>query len=119
MRIPILLFLLVLILLIPVTHGTFEDYSPRADIFFIDVGLGESILIVAPLMTVLIDGGTREEGGKAVLDLLEELGVKRIDIMVATHPSDYHIGGLITVLESPIEVPLVVSTPYVLTTREH
>jgi competence protein ComEC len=63
---------------------------------FIDVGQGDSILIVAPDgQTLLIDGGS---AGKGALTYLIQKGIKKIDIMVATHPHEDHIGGLVEVL---------------------
>jgi hypothetical protein len=62
-------------------------------ITFIDVGQGDSILIILPdTKTLLIDGGERESSGK-VLATLREHGLNHIDVMVVTHPHADHIGG--------------------------
>ncbi len=67
-------------------------------VHFIDVGQGDSILIVSPEgKTVLIDGGSTNTG---VVDYLQMQGIHHIDIMIATHPHEDHIGGLIQVLET-------------------
>ncbi|MBS7614926.1 MBL fold metallo-hydrolase [Candidatus Bathyarchaeota archaeon] len=47
---------------------------------------------------MLIDGGT-ENAGNTVVKYLQDLGITRIDFVVATHPHADHIGGLIKVLE--------------------
>ena len=81
-----------------------EAATPQIDIaedtvsvHFIDVGQGESILILAPEKTVLIDGG--DNGwGDTVLRYLRGQGVSAIDILIATHPHADHIGGLIDVV---------------------
>ena len=70
---------------------------------FIDVGQGDSIFIDTPVMDVLVDGGKRG-AGDVVMDYLENLSVTRIHLMVATHMDADHIGGLITVLSSTIQV---------------
>ena len=63
---------------------------------FIDVGQGDSILISSTEgLTALIDGGSNDHGGLAYL---LHHGVERIDLMVATHPHEDHLGGLIQVL---------------------
>jgi competence protein ComEC len=69
---------------------------------FIDVGLGDSILISAPDgQTGLIDGGS---AGKGALAYLQEQGIQKIDLMVATHADEEHIGGLVEVLNAmPVE----------------
>jgi competence protein ComEC len=72
--------------------------SQNLTIVFIDVGQGDSILVILPnTKTLLIDGGMREASGK-VLSTLQEYGLNHIDVVVATHPHADHIGGLIDVL---------------------
>ena len=74
--------------------------SQSLTIAFIDVGQGDSILIILPnTKTLLIDGGDREDSRK-VLATLQEHGQSRIDIVVATHPQGDHIGGLIDVINN-------------------
>ena len=48
---------------------------------------------------VLIDGGP-VSAGERVVSYLKRSGVKRIDLLIATHPHEDHIGGLISVLDS-------------------
>jgi beta-lactamase superfamily II metal-dependent hydrolase len=74
--------------------------SQNLTIVFIDVGQGDSILVILPnTKTLLIDGGQREASGK-VLATLQEHGLSRIDVVVATHPHADHIGGLVDVLRN-------------------
>ena len=69
-------------------------------VHFIDVGQGDSILIQTPEgNTMLIDGGPRENGASLV-SYLKKQGVTKINVMVATHPHEDHIGGLISVINS-------------------
>lgn len=83
---------------VPVTAG----HEMR--VHFIDVGQGDSILIESPNgKTMLIDGGVKG-AGQQVVSYLRELGVNKLDQVVATHPDADHIGGLIPVLQTiPIE----------------
>lgn len=88
-------------------NSTFEvDVTPEIQpsqnltIAFIDVGQGDSILIILPsTRTLLIDGGYYDDSDK-VLATLQEHGVSRIDVMVATHPQGDHIAGLIDVINN-------------------
>jgi len=64
---------------------------------FIDVGQGDSILLQFDGKNVLIDGGIQEMGPR-VETYLRNHGVSSLDLLVATHPHEDHIGGLITIL---------------------
>ena len=63
---------------------------------FLDVGQGDAVLLQAPEgQTALVDAGRSD-----VVPLLREMGVERIDLLVATHPHADHIGGMARVIES-------------------
>jgi len=66
----------------------------KLHVYFLDVGQGDSALIVTPEgLTVLIDAG----GASAVNHLvnrLPELLTTRLDLVVLTHPSPDHYGGM-------------------------
>jgi competence protein ComEC len=66
--------------------------------YFLDVGQGDSSVILFKDKVILIDAGEVEQGDRVVSDL-EKLGVTRIDLLVATHPHSDHIGGMLKVLE--------------------
>jgi competence protein ComEC len=66
----------------------------------LDVGQGDSILIVAPGgKVVLVDAGT-PGSGKVVMNAMQRYGLKQIDLMVATHAHADHIGGADEVLRA-------------------
>lgn len=80
-------------------NGTLANQR-ELKIVFIDVGQGDSILIIMPSNdTVLIDGGDRQSSDE-VLSILNELAISEIDALVATHPHADHIGGLIDVIKN-------------------
>lgn len=66
---------------------------------FIDVGQGDSIFIQTDDAAVLIDAGTKE-GGEAVYNYLQNLGIEYIDCFILTHPHDDHIGGGAEIIEN-------------------
>ena len=90
--------------------------SQNLTMIFIDVGQGDSILVILPnTRTLLIDGGEREGYGK-VLATLQEHGLSHIDVVVATHPHADHIGGLVDVIKS-VNVGEVLDSGQVHTTQ--
>ena len=66
-------------------------------VHFIDVGQADCILLSCGDDYMLIDGGNAADG-YAVRSYLENAGVDKLDLLVATHPHEDHIGGLPTVL---------------------
>jgi len=61
--------------------------------YAIDVGQGDSSLFIFPDgKSMLIDAGT-PSSAKALVRYLKECGLRKIDVLVATHPHSDHIGG--------------------------
>ncbi len=86
-------------------------------IYFLDVGQGDSILVKTPSKNILIDGGPTE-AGVTVLNDLNTYHVTKIDLMVATHPHEDHIGGLIHILQSTIPIQDIIYNGYNYTTTQ-
>ena len=70
--------------------------APSGDelqVHVLNVGQGDSILIIAPGgKSVLVDAGV-PGSGRVVLDAMKRYNVGQIDLMVATHAHADHIGG--------------------------
>lgn len=64
-------------------------------ISFLDVGQGDGILLQVPEGAVLVDQGPPEA---RVDELVRGLGVRRLDLLVLTHPDRDHVGGAADVL---------------------
>lgn len=81
--------------------------DPPRQLVFLDVGQGDSTLIQAPGLRVLVDGGGTPHGdydlSRTVIPALRSLGVSALDVVVATHSDTDHIEGLVGVLrELPV-----------------
>ena len=63
------------------------------DVYFLDVGQGDSTVIVCDGEAMIIDGGKKEKSDY-IHSFLESHSISRIQFMIATHPHADHIGGL-------------------------
>ncbi len=97
LRIYFLLFLL--ILNITIFYSVYYIGGREMTVAFLDVGQGDATFIKAPGgVQVLVDGGANSQ-------VLRELGKvmpfydRSIDVVIATHADQDHIGGLVEVLK--------------------
>lgn len=80
---------------VPIANPHFGNLT----MFVINVGQGDSTFILTPSnQTILIDGGKKTEGEK-VVTFIRNLGLNKIDYVMATHPDADHIGGLSNVID--------------------
>ena len=75
----------------------YESTTSEISVHFIDVGQADSIFIDYGDVDILIDGGNNDDG-ELVVNYLKSLGTDDLELMVATHPHEDHIGGLDTVI---------------------
>jgi competence protein ComEC len=86
------------------TPGTVSAHSTAPagilTVRFLDVGLGDALLIGSPSgKTMLIDAGSGLRSQELLSDL-DTAGITTLDVVLATHPHEDHIGGMDTVLTS-------------------
>lgn len=80
-------------------RNDYMDAEGTLSVHFIDVGQGDSTLIISNGETMLIDCG-ESSASKDVIDYLSNVGVKKIDYLVATHPHSDHMGGMAAVINT-------------------
>ena len=82
----------------PDPSAVFGENEQVMTVSFLDVGQADCTLISLPDgKHILIDGGNVNDG-ELIADYLKRQGIKKLDLMVATHPHEDHIGGLDDVL---------------------
>lgn len=91
----------------PAAPDTMTNVPPadgsKLVVSYIDVGQGDATLISKGSFHMLIDAGNNSKG-KTVVDYLKNAGVKKLDILVGTHPDSDHVGGLDDVIKGiPID----------------
>ena len=96
----------VLILALVVTGGKQLQTKPL-EIIFLDVGQGDAIFMRTPKgTTILLDGGGSpgwqandfRVGKEVVVPYLQRQGVKKVDLLISSHPDTDHMQGLEDVL---------------------
>jgi len=81
--------------------GTVEGSDGRLHVYFLDVGQGDSALIVTPEgKRVLVDGGPEFGGAARALSNHLPRWDRRLDLVAATHLDVDHSRGLLRVLET-------------------
>jgi competence protein ComEC len=86
--------------------GTAPPLAPRPPrVVFLDVGQGDAALVQGRTAAVLVDGGVAvadrfDAGERVVAPALGALGVRALDLVVASHADLDHAGGLPAVLRA-------------------
>lgn len=79
--------------LLVVLFTLFSASAQALEIHFIDVGQGDSALVLCDEQAMLIDGGDSEDSS-LIYSYLKKHGVSHLDYIVATHAHEDHVGGL-------------------------
>ena len=82
--------ILILLFLLSFTASLFAQDT--ISIYFLDVGQGDSSIIITPDdKVVMIDSGPNES---LILGYLQDLGISHIDLLIASHAHADHISGM-------------------------
>jgi beta-lactamase superfamily II metal-dependent hydrolase len=73
-------------------------FHDHLNVHFIDVGQGDATLLKGPDFTVLIDAGRHDRN--EIVPYLKEQNVKKIDLLIGTHPHADHIGQFPQILKN-------------------
>lgn len=73
--------------------------SEKLQIWFLDVGQADSILIQNGDANMLIDAGNNEDGKKLV-SYFQSLGIESFQYVIGTHAHEDHIGGMDDIIDN-------------------
>ncbi|KKR10120.1 MAG: putative membrane spanning protein [Parcubacteria group bacterium GW2011_GWA2_39_18] len=115
MTFAVLGFVLVLVWILNFT--LYKSFDKNLEVYFFNVGQGDSELIFQGGHTILIDGGPN---ASVISELSKALPVlnRKIDVIILTHPHADHVSGLVDVLQR-YEVGAVVGSGVVYSTPEY
>lgn len=75
------------------------------EVIFADVGQGDaSVILTKHYKTVLIDGGTSENGKYALTDILRKNGIAKVSAAFISHMQEDHVGGIVELIEQGTEI---------------
>lgn len=99
-----------------VTLSDIEEPEGSIYVRFIDVGQGDSCVIVTPNNDIiLVDTGDKKDASE-IIEGLEDYSFEDIDLMILSHPHADHIGGATTLLNT-YKTKEVVMSSYPATTK--
>jgi beta-lactamase superfamily II metal-dependent hydrolase len=93
-----------------------KDVLNKTELHFLDVGQGDSTLVILPNgETMLIDAG-KSNYGDNVVNYIKNKNISKIDHLVMTHPDADHIGGMSKVIDN-FDIGKIYMTDSISTTR--
>lgn len=86
--------LLCMFMIVPVPLGCAAVApEPRVDLYALDIGKADCMLLTDGAVNVLIDTGEKDDAGE-IFELLWELDVETLDLVVLTHFDKDHMGSM-------------------------
>ncbi len=67
-------------------------------VYFLDVGQADAALVIQNGYTMLIDGGNAHDGPD-IIKFLKGKNITKLDVVVATHAHEDHVGSLSTIID--------------------
>ncbi|WP_315906761.1 MBL fold metallo-hydrolase [Priestia koreensis] len=84
----------------PVSVAPKSSAKNNLEVHFVDVGQGAAQVIVMPNKKVMVIDGGNNDDEETMVAYLQKLGVKKVDVVIGTHPDADHIGGIDAVIDS-------------------
>lgn len=111
--IPIILFLIIQTL-----WTNMIIFNNKAKVYFLDLPKGESTLIIEKhnQLNILIDTG--ESNYNDIIIFLKKLGIKRLDLVIITHPDSDHF-GMLKEISNEFRIKKIIKSKYDNKTRNY
>lgn len=77
----------------------YDSDGDSVTVYYLDVGQGDSIVIIAGDKAVLIDSGESDQF-QTVSSFLDRQGISRLDLVIGTHPHSDHIGSMYEIIDN-------------------
>lgn len=85
------------------TPKTMTAPGSTLKVHFIDVGQADAILVQEGDQAMLVDAGNNDDG-ELMVRYLNQQGIKKLQVVLGTHPHEDHIGGLDDIIKHfPVE----------------
>lgn len=84
----------------PSSAASAEVSGTPIEVFILDVGQGDSILLRSPSGKTMLVDASESKAFPVIEQQLADLDITRLDVVIATHPHSDHIGGMKKVIDA-------------------
>lgn len=92
-------FILIISIVLNTTVVNAATLTTKLNVYFLDVGQADCELVENNGHFALIDAGNNDDEA-TVINFLKSKGVKKLDLIIATHPHEDHIGSMDAVVKN-------------------
>lgn len=86
-------FLALILFIILLISQLWPVITPLVEIYFLDVGQGDAVVILNKGRAILIDGGTNDKADRVIFPFMQAKGIQSFTAIILTHADIDHIGA--------------------------
>ena len=103
------IFIILIIAVLALLTGCSASNKESLSVTFFPSGKGDCVILEYGGEAMLIDAGYKQKADE-LLAYFSDRNITRLSAVIITHPHDDHIGGLISVIESGIDIGVIYKT---------